>query len=345
MVSVVSIGEPSGIGVDIALMSWSRMRDGLESRIPFVLLADSDFLRSRAQLLGIDCNIEAINESSISSCGDVFGSFLPVLELKSKLVGMPHSPVESDCVGILESIERGARLSFDGVAPLVTLPIQKSFLRKSGFSYGGHTDYLGYLASGWLGDDGSEQDVFPVMMMSSPFVRTVPVTVHIPLRDVPVVLTTEKIVKTSRIVHNSLERYFGISSPCLGFSGLNPHSGEAGNFGDEDSGIIAPALSILRNEGIDCIGPLSGDSMFSELVRGSYDVAICMYHDQALIAPKALSFDETVNVTLGLPFIRTSPDHGTALDRAGTLDVSPKSFLCSLDLSQRMFAHVASPKR
>ena len=346
MVSVVSIGESSGIGVDVALLSWFRMREGSESSVPFVLLTDSDFLRSRAELLGISCDIQTIDESSLPDAAGIFGSSLPVIELSNELRGGPRSPSELDCAGILESIERGARLSFDGVAPLVTLPIDKSLLRKTGFVHTGHTDYLGYLSREWLGDDDDDiQKVFPVMMMSSSILRTVPVTVHIPFRSVPVALTTDTIVRTSRIVDDSLKRYFGISSPRLAFSGLNPHAGEGGNFGDEDSEIIEPAISILEGEGVCCIGPLSGDSMFSDSVRGSYDVAICMYHDQALIAPKTLAFDETVNVTLGLPFVRTSPDHGTAPDRAGTGDVSPKSFLCALELSQRMFTHATSHQK
>jgi 4-hydroxythreonine-4-phosphate dehydrogenase len=221
-------------------------------------------------------------------------------------------------------------------AAIVTNPISKKSLYDAGFAYPGHTEYLGHLALTVFGDRAN-----PVMMIAGPGLRTVPVTVHIPLHDVAGALTADAIVETGRTVHLALKRDFGIAAPRLAISGLNPHAGESGALGREDDAIVAPAVETLRGEGIDARGPLPADTMFHAEARARYDVAICMYHDQALIPAKMLGFDDAVNVTLGLPFIRTSPDHGTAFDIAGKGVARANSLIAALRMADGMAAQRA----
>jgi 4-hydroxythreonine-4-phosphate dehydrogenase len=230
---------------------------------------------------------------------------------------------------VIEAIARGVGdIRSGAAAAIVTNPINKRVLYDAGFRHPGHTEFLGTLSGAWTG-----RPARPVMMLAGPELRAVPVTIHIPLRDVAEAISTELIVETSRIVAADLTRRFGIDSPRLAIAGLNPHAGESGAFGSEDAEIIAPAVEALRAEGITAFGPLSADAMFHPAARAGYDAAICMYHDQALIPAKTLSFAETVNVTLGLAFIRTSPDHGTALDIAGTGRADPSSLAAALRLA------------
>jgi 4-hydroxythreonine-4-phosphate dehydrogenase len=214
---------------------------------------------------------------------------------------------------------------------VVTNPIAKSVLYNAGFKFPGHTEFLADLGIKAFG-----QNVIPVMMIAGPMLRTVPVTIHIPLKDVPAALTETLIYQTCRIVAHDLNGRFGLSAPRLAISGLNPHAGEDGALGSEDAAIIAPAVARLRADGIDAFGPLPGDTMFHASARDTYDVAICMYHDQALIPAKALGFDDAVNVTLGLPFIRTSPDHGTAFSLAGTGKAKSSSLIAALKMAAGM---------
>jgi 4-hydroxythreonine-4-phosphate dehydrogenase len=214
---------------------------------------------------------------------------------------------------------------------VVTCPIAKKPLYDAGFGFPGHTEYLAHLASRHIG-----RDVTPVMLLAGPDLRTVPVTIHIALADVPKVLTTELIIATARITAADLKSRFGIPRPRLAIAGLNPHAGEGGAMGLEDIAIVAPAVEMLKAEGIDAIGPLPADTMFHPRARASYDAALCMYHDQALIPAKTLAFDEAVNVTLGLPFIRTSPDHGTAFDIAGKGIARADSLIAALRLARRL---------
>jgi 4-hydroxythreonine-4-phosphate dehydrogenase len=223
---------------------------------------------------------------------------------------------------------------------VVTNPIAKSVLYRSGFSDPGHTEYLARLAAEFSGGQVPQ----PVMMLWSPELAVVPVTVHMPLRDVPARLTRDLIVTTGRIVAHDLAGRFGIPHPRLAFAGLNPHAGEDGALGAEDADIIAPAVATLRAEGFDVRGPLPADTMFHAAARARYDAALCMYHDQALIPIKTLAFDHGVNVTLGLPFVRTSPDHGTAFDIAGTGRANPDSLAAALRLAHRLAsARTAEP--
>jgi 4-hydroxythreonine-4-phosphate dehydrogenase len=215
---------------------------------------------------------------------------------------------------------------------VVTNPIAKSVLYSAGFRHPGHTEFLAELAA----SNGKAPQ--PVMMLWSPTLAVVPVTIHLPLREAIAQLSTELIVSSARIVADGLKRSFGLAHPRLALSGLNPHAGEDGSLGTEDKAIVAPAVEILRGEGIDARGPLPADTMFHEAARKTYDCAVCMYHDQALIPIKTLAFDDGVNVTLGLPFIRTSPDHGTAFDIAGSGRANPASLIAALRLASRMAA-------
>jgi 4-hydroxythreonine-4-phosphate dehydrogenase len=238
----------------------------------------------------------------------------------------------SNAAGILESVDRAVAYAFEGAASaIVTCPIAKKTLYEAGFKFPGHTEYLAHLAAERTG-----RPVTPVMMLAGPNLRTVPVTIHIALADVPAALTTAAIVTTAHIAAAELASRFGIARPRLAIAGLNPHAGEGGAMGREDEEIVRPAVDTLRAEGIDAFGPRPADTLFHARARAGYDAAICMYHDQALIPAKALAFDETVNVTLGLPFVRTSPDHGTAFDIAGRGIARADSLIAALRLAHRL---------
>ncbi len=330
----VSIGDPSGIGPDVALVAWLQ-RDEL-SLPPFALLADPVQLAARARHLGLDVDIEAI--TTITEANRVFYRALPVLPLSNKLAESVGKPLPENAAGIIEAIERAVELTLNGDASaVVTCPISKKPLYEVGFPYPGHTEFLAELASKYLG-----RPVTPVMMLAGPQLRAVPVTIHIPLSEVPVRLSTTDIIEVSRITAVALRERFGILAPRLAISGLNPHAGEGGAMGKEDDAIILPAIETLRSEGIDVRGPLPADTMFHASARATYDAAVCMYHDQALIPAKALAFDETVNVTLGLPFIRTSPDHGTAFDIAGKGIARPDSLVAAIRLAQELAENTAN---
>ena len=301
-------GDPAGIGPDITLAAWaSRGRSGLP---PFLYIGDPAVLAARAKLLGLDIPIrEADPQSALS----VFSAALPVLPVSAGADVTPGEPHVATAKGTIAAIETAVALSLEGKAGgTVTNPIAKSVLYQAGFGFPGHTEFLADLAERATGGK-----VRPVMMLAGPKLRAIPVTIHIPLKDVPGALTEDLILETCRITHRDLKSRFGVDQPRLAVAGLNPHAGEDGALGREDRDIIHPAISKLRGEGIDAFGPLPADTMFHDEARARYDVAICMYHDQALIPAKALGFDTSVNVTLGLPFIRTSPDHGTAFGIAG----------------------------
>jgi 4-hydroxythreonine-4-phosphate dehydrogenase len=225
-------------------------------------------------------------------------------------------------------------------AAIVTNPVSKSVLYRSGFNDPGHTEYLARLSFEHTG-----VPAWPVMMLWSPEVAVVPVTIHVPLHEVPQRLTRDLIFETGRVVARDLTDRFGIAHPRLAVAGLNPHAGEDGTLGKEDSTIVRPAVERLIADGIDARGPLAADSMFHEAARKTYDAALCMYHDQALIPIKTLAFDHAVNVTLGLPFVRTSPDHGTAFDIAGSGKANPASLIAALKLAARLAAADESKHR
>ena len=322
----LSMGDPSGIGPEIAVMAWAQRKPDDK---PFFGLGDPDHFRRTAQRIGIDA---PVSECAPEDANATFHIALPVCRLSSAVRGEPARPDASDARPTIEAIETGVRLVSEGRAhALVTNPISKDNLYKAGFNHPGHTEFLGELAERYFGKPAK-----PVMMLWSPELAVVPATIHVSVRQAIEDLSEDLIVETSRIVAHDLRARFCVAAPRLAVSGLNPHAGENGAMGHEDIDIIAPAVKRLRAEGIDARGPLPGDTLFHKAARETYDAAICMYHDQALIPIKTIAFDSAVNVTLGLPFIRTSPDHGTAYDIAGTGKASPASLVAALQLAARL---------
>jgi len=321
-------GEPAGIGPDITIKAWLR-RNELKLP-PFYLLGDRDLLGHRAKLLGLHIKLADV---SADEALDTFASALPVVATGQAATARPGQPDDSSAGAALASIRQAVGDVVAGRASaVVTNPIAKSVLYRAGFRHPGHTEFLAALAA--VGAYAPQ----PVMLLWSPALAVVPVTIHLSLRDAIARLSSELIVTTARIVAADLKSRFGLARPRLAISGLNPHAGEDGSLGTEDRDIVAPAVEILRGDGIEVKGPLPADTMFHEAARQTYDCAICMYHDQALIPVKTLAFDDAVNVTLGLPFIRTSPDHGTAFDIAGTGAANPSSLIAALRLAARMAA-------
>jgi 4-hydroxythreonine-4-phosphate dehydrogenase len=328
----LTLGEPAGIGPDITIKAWLH-RDELKLP-PFYLLGDRDFLSQRAKALGLDVRLADIDAKDAAAA---FSHALPVVATGRAATALPGRPDASSADAALASIRQAVSDVRAGRAgAVVTNPIAKSVLYRAGFQHPGHTEFLAELAA----SDGQTPQA--VMMLWSPVLAVVPVTIHLSLREAIARLSTELIVTTARIAAASLKARFGVANPRLAVAGLNPHAGEDGSLGIEDQAIVAPAIEILRGDGIEIAGPLPADTMFHDAARKTYDCAICMYHDQALIPVKTLAFDDAVNVTLGLPFIRTSPDHGTAFDIAGTGRANPASLIAALRLAARMASVKAS---
>jgi 4-hydroxythreonine-4-phosphate dehydrogenase len=329
----LTLGEPAGIGPDLALTVWRRRA---ELDIPaFYVVADPQFLRGRAERLGLDVAISTVTPAA---AGATFPSALPVVTLDLKVTAEPGHPDRSSAPAAIASIRRAvADVLAGAAAAVVTNPVAKNVLYKSGFAEPGHTEFLAKLA-----EEATGKSLQPVMLLWSPELAVVPVTIHLPLKDIFKQLSTALIVETGRIVARDLRTRFRIARPRLVIAGLNPHAGEEGMLGEEDRAIVAPAVAQLAADGIDVKGPLPADSLFHARARATYDAALCMYHDQALIPIKTLAFDHAVNVTLGLPFVRTSPDHGTAFDIAGTGTADATSLIASLRLAARL-ANAESP--
>jgi 4-hydroxythreonine-4-phosphate dehydrogenase len=328
-VLAVTQGDPAGIGPELTLRAW-LLRDtaGLG---PFFVLTDPDLLRRTARQLSLDVPVAEAEPGDASA---LFDHALPVVPLGAAVAAELGRPDPAHAAATIESIRRAVALVRAGDAgALVTNPIAKHVLYEAGFTHPGHTEFLAALAS------HSGPGVRPVMMLWSEALAVVPVTIHIPLATVPAVLTSELIVETARIVDQDLRQLFGLARPRLVVAGLNPHAGESGTIGHEEQNVIEPAIAQLRAEGLDVTGPWPADTMFHERARASYDVALAMYHDQALVPIKTIAFDEGVNVTLGLPFIRTSPDHGTAFDIAGRGVARPDSLVAALRLAARLAAN------
>jgi len=330
----LTLGEPAGIGPDLALTIWDRRRE-LKAP-PFYVIGDADFLTARARLLGLDVSIE---RAAPADAYVLFAKALPVAPLTHKITARPGEPDATSAAAAIGSIDAAVADVFAGRASaVVTNPINKHVLYRAGFTDPGHTEYLGRVAERATG-----KPVMPVMLLWSPELAVVPVTIHVALKDAIAQLTTRLIVDTGRIVARDMTARFGIARPRLALAGLNPHAGEDGTLGREDTEIVAPAVAALKAEGIDARGPLPADTMFHAAARATYDVALGMYHDQVLVPIKTLAFDHGVNVTLGLPFLRTSPDHGTAFDLAGTGRADPSSLLAALKLAARLSARAAAP--
>lgn len=319
-------GDPAGIGPELTLKAWQeRTTRGLPA---FACLGDIDHLGRLAQQLGLPVPLRACNWNEAEAA---FPDALPVIPHGHAVSAEPGKPDSATAAGTIASIrESVAAVTAGAAAAVVTNPIAKSVLYAAGFGFPGHTEFLADLAA------TNGKVPHPVMMLWSEGLAVVPVTIHIPLRAVPEQLTTELIVETGRIVAGELTRRFGIAAPRLAVSGLNPHAGEGGALGAEDNAVVAPAIAALRALGIDAKGPYPADTMFHARARAGYDAALAMYHDQALIPIKTIAFDDGVNVTLGLPFIRTSPDHGTAFDIAGQGIARPDSLCAALRLAARM---------
>ena len=321
-------GEPAGIGPDITLKAWLRRK---ELKLPaFYLLGDREFLARRASSLGLKVELAEVRAEDASA---TFADALPVVATGHAATAQPGQPDPTSADAAIASIRQAVGDVVSGRASaVVTNPISKSVLYRAGFRHPGHTEYLAELAA------TAGHTPQPVMMLWSPALAVVPVTIHLSLREAIARLSSALIVSTARIVVADLKARFGLANPRLAVAGLNPHAGEHGSLGTEDLTIVTPAVEILRGEGIEITGPLPADTMFHEAARKSYDCAICMYHDQALIPIKTIAFDDAVNITLGLPFIRTSPDHGTAFDIAGTGRADPSSLIAALRLAARMAA-------
>jgi 4-hydroxythreonine-4-phosphate dehydrogenase len=329
----LTLGEPAGIGPDITLAAWLRRE--ASALPPFYVIGDIAFLRTRARLLGIDVPLA---QTTPDKAVAAFGSALPVVDAGLAVTAAPGRPDETSAPAAIASIRNAVADVVAGrAAAVVTNPIAKSVLYRAGFSHPGHTEFLAELAA-----EPGGYAPRPVMMLWSPTLAVIPVTIHLPLRDAIAQLTARDIVETGTIAARDLKARFGLAHPRIAVSGLNPHAGEGGALGKEDDEIVAPAIAALRAAGIDARGPLPADTMFHEAARKTYDCALCMYHDQALIPIKTIAFDDAVNVTLGLPFIRTSPDHGTAFDIAGSGKANPSSLIAALRLAARMAARPAA---
>jgi 4-hydroxythreonine-4-phosphate dehydrogenase len=316
----MTMGDPAGIGPELAMAAWRARSRG---DAPFYLLAAPAHLVALARRVGFEA---PIIETEPAQAARVIGRGLPVVPLENPVDAEPGRPDARNAEATIESIARAVSAVREGKAgAVVTNPIAKAVLYGAGFGFPGHTEFLGELAKAW-GDPA-----FPVMMIWSETLAVVPVTIHIPLAEAPKALSVDLIVRTARVVAR-----FGVARPRLAVAGLNPHAGEGGAMGREEIEIIAPAIEQLRAEGIDAVGPMSADTMFHVNARARYDVALTMYHDQGLIPAKTLAFDEGVNVTLGLPFVRTSPDHGTAFDIAGAGLANPASLIAALKLADRL---------
>lgn len=326
----LTIGEPAGIGCDIALAAWSMRR---ERNLPaFYLVADPGHVAARASEIGIRVALETVTPEQAPGH---FDTALPIVPLAERATAAPGRPDETSAPVSLASIRRAVRDVVDGRASaIVTNPIAKAVLYRAGFTDPGHTEYLARLAHEMMGITAT-----PVMMLWCPDLAVVPVTIHVPLRAVPGLLTADLIVETGKTVAHDLKTRFGIAAPRLAITGLNPHAGEDGLLGDEEIHVIRPAIDRLAELGIAARGPLPADTLFHAAARRTYDAALCMFHDQALVAIKTLAFEHAVNVTLGLPFVRTSPDHGTAFDIAGTGRASPESLIASLTLAAQLAAN------
>ncbi|MGD9783762.1 MAG: 4-hydroxythreonine-4-phosphate dehydrogenase PdxA [Hyphomicrobiaceae bacterium] len=325
----VSLGDPAGIGLDVLCLAWlQREERGLP---PFAVIGCRSAIEARARTLGIGVPVEAIERWQHAPC--VFAAALPVIDTPLPGPVAAGVPSPANARTVIASIERAVDAVRRGdAAAVVTCPIAKSELYATGFAHPGHTEFLAALAAKqWPGSHPQ-----PVMMIASEALRVVPLTIHIALAEVPGAISAAAINATVRVMASALTRDFGIAAPRIAVTGLNPHAGEDGAMGREEIETIAPAIRALRQAGFDVSGPHPADTLFHAARRATYDAVLAMYHDQALIPAKTLAFDTGVNVTLGLPFVRTSPDHGTAFDVAGTGRASPESFIAALVMASEM---------
>ena len=317
---LVTPGEPGGIGGEILIDAASQ------GASPLITIDDPDRLSALAKAKSVALKIKPI--ASIDDANDLPADTLAVLPITWAEPPRAGTASVANAPQVIDAITQAAHFAQEGlVKGIVTNPIQKSSLYAAGFKSPGHTEYLGEL-------DGP--DAHPVMMLACQELRAVPLTVHIPLAQVPAAITEDSIIKTASILDDALRRDFGLHAPRITVAGLNPHAGEDGTMGDEEARIIAPAIAKCAAMGMNITGPVSADTLFHDDRRGDYDAVIAMYHDQALIPVKTLDFHGGVNVTLGLSYIRTSPDHGTALDQAGKFTSNPRSLMAAITMAEQM---------
>jgi 4-hydroxythreonine-4-phosphate dehydrogenase len=319
---IVSPGEPGGIGGEILVDA------AYHGASPLVTIDDPDRLSAIAKAKDIPLKIARVDD--LDAANALSGDTLAVLPMTWAEAPKPGHASVANAPQVIDAIRKSASFAQQGlVKGLVTNPIQKSSLYAAGFESPGHTEFLGQL-------DGPH--AYPVMMLACKDLKAVPLTVHIPLKDVPQAISEDRIIRVARILDDALRRDFGISSPRITVAGLNPHAGEDGSIGQEEVIIITPAIKKLIGMGMNITGPVSADTLFHEDRRQDYDAVIAMYHDQALIPVKTLDFHGGVNVTLGLSYIRTSPDHGTALDQAGQFTANPQSLMAAITMAEQMAA-------
>ncbi|QDH17790.1 4-hydroxythreonine-4-phosphate dehydrogenase PdxA [Swingsia samuiensis] len=317
----LTLGDPAGIGPELTVSAWKALK---KTGLVFFWLGDSRLFNDSVPFVEIQTPEEA---------KDVFPTALPIISVRCPVLVQAGKPTPQNASAVISSIEKAVHfVQAEQASGVVTNPIAKNILAEAGFPYPGHTEFLAALCN----SAGNE-----IMMLASPSLKVVPISIHVSLRNAIESLTSERVIEVAKATNIALKKDFGISAPHLAIAGLNPHAGEAGLMGSEEQDIIIPAINRLKSEGIHVSGPMPPDTMFSAGIRSSYDAAICMYHDQALIPLKTLDMAEGVNVTLGLPIIRTSPDHGTAFNIAqpigsdtGKADVS--SLLSAIKLADQM---------
>lgn len=332
----VTIGEPSGISVEVILKTWFK-RQEFDLK-PFFVIGSPDILQKQAAHFDIHVPISTI--TTPRQAIHVFENTLPVIDINQGSTFTFGVAVPDTTQMVIRSIDKAVEYILAGEArAMATAPIHKAALYDAGFTSPGHTEYLGSLC-----EKHSSDKCHPVMMLASEELCVVPLTIHTALKDVPGLITHKLLIKTIGTIHEGMKKYFGLDAPKIAVSGLNPHAGENNSMGTEDSQIIAPAIEALKKQGLRVTGPMPADTMFHKAARAKYDVALCMYHDQALIPIKTIDFDAGVNVTLGLPIVRTSPDHGTALDIAGKGLANPTSMINSIKLADRMSKHLPVPE-
>jgi len=319
----LTMGEPGGIGPEITIAAWQHFSS--KDVLSFFVIADSELL----QAVSADIAIQVID--SPAQATDVFKTALPVIHQPLAIPTVAGTANPANAPAVIASIDRAVAFALEKqVGGVVTNPIQKESLYDAGFAFQGHTDYLAHLSK------AAGYDANPVMMLSAKDLRTVPISVHIAIKDVPDALSKELIIDQTLTAAKGLSRWFNLARPRIAITGLNPHAGEGGSMGREEIEFISPAIAALKNMGLDVTGPLPADTVFHEEARAKYDIIMCMYHDQALIPVKTLGFHDGVNTTLGLPFIRTSPDHGTALSLAGKGLANPSSLIAALQQAASM---------
>jgi len=341
---LLTVGEPAGIGSDCILRAFSSQPDMLKHSL---IVAPASWLHTRAATIGIDMPIHEYahwHEASMAVTANAGGlcCWNP-LDLQPAEPVIAGQPAPHTAASVVRCIEAAAQACLsEQAAAMVTGPIEKAVLRSAGFAFPGHTEFLAWLSAEISNASGTHDPSSFVMMLASDQIRVALLTTHLALRDVADALSVDETLKALRIVEHDLRHRFGIAAPRLALCALNPHAGEQGHFGREEIDILAPAVTLARQQGMQVTDPLPADTVFSAAARSQYDAMVCCYHDQALIPIKALSFGEAVNVTLGLPFIRTSVDHGTALDRVGKSSVSCSSLLAAIAMARQMSGTLSS---